>query len=70
MTELLPHEEFALYQTDIHAWARHVAPRRAAQLAALTDPDAKQQLWEQFGEPSRQALRDLAAARQADQRAA
>lgn len=67
-TDLSPSDELNLYKTDRRAWAIATAPRRAAQLAAITDPDAKQRLWEQFGDESRQALRDLAA-RQAHERA-
>lgn len=65
---MTPSDELNLYKTDRRAWAIATAPRRAAILAAITDPDAKQRLWEQFGDESRQALRELAA-RQAHERA-
>lgn len=65
---MTPSDEFQLYKTDRRAWAIATAQRRAALLAAITDAAEKQRLWEQFGDESRQALRELAA-RQAHERA-
>jgi hypothetical protein len=56
---MTPADEHILYQQDIRAWARYVAPRRAAMLSAAPDDEAKRELWRAFGEESRRAIREL-----------
>lgn len=53
---MTPSDEFQLYKTDLRAWAIATAPRRAAILAAITDPDEKRRTLEQFGTDSQAAI--------------
>ncbi len=55
-TDLSPSDELNLYKTDRRAWAIATAPRRAAQLAAITDPAEKRRTLEQFGTDSQAAI--------------
>lgn len=54
---MTPLEEHSLYLSDIHAWARHVAPRRLAKMR--TSEDEKRRLWRTAGPELRAEIRRL-----------